>query len=375
MFGKPGDLKRGKGTAVAVKTETPEGEPHSIYFNRAAISSQAYVKRFGLVNPLKIGEEALDWLTRELLPGLISFIERANNSSFSLHAAIYEAHLDEPLKALSDARKRKAKVHLIYGAKPKDGITRQNNKAIKDANLKGIAIPRKKAKLAHNKFTVLSRNDKPIAVWTGSTNWSTNAVYGQLNVVHAIEDADLAQQYLAYCNQLKDDPDVDSEKEWIDENKPVMALGSDIKVPTIDGWIKERGGIGTHVNRVHTKFMLVDPLGDTPVVVTGSANWSLSSINANDENLVSSRAASVSLISTSASSRASSPTTAFAKRSRFIWNGTARSTTGHRRIWSTSLANGCPALQEGKRVRTPTSLFPRRVTQHINVSRNDVRTR
>lgn len=65
-----------------------------------------------------------------------------------------------------------------------------------------------------------------------------------------------------------------------------MALGSYIKVPTIDGWIKERGGIGTHVNWVHTKFMLVDPLGDTPVVVTGSANWSLSSINANDENLV-----------------------------------------------------------------------------------------
>ena len=45
-------------------------------------------------------------------------------------------------------------------------------------------------------------------------------------------------------------------------------------------------GIGTHVNWVHTKFMLVDPLGDTPVVVTGSANRSLSSINANDENLV-----------------------------------------------------------------------------------------
>jgi phosphatidylserine/phosphatidylglycerophosphate/cardiolipin synthase-like enzyme len=380
MFGKPGDLKRGKGTAVAVKTETAEGNPHSIYFNRAAISSQAYVKRFGLVNPLKVGGEALGWLTRELLPGLISFIERARDSSFSLHAAIYEAHLDEPLKALSDARKRKAKVHLIYGAKPGDNITKQNNKAIKAANLRGIAIPRKKAKLAHNKFIVLSHNEKPIAVWTGSTNWSTNAVYGQLNVGHAIEDADLAQQFLAYWNELKDDPDVRDEKEWIDENNPVdpdepakdgehvfsphkgripfdwlisiantakaglfmtfpfgiakdfradvydknddilryamlemyanggnkksrqeakddtvrirrfpnigMALGSYIKVPTIDGWIKERGGIGTHVNWVHTKFMLVDPLGNTPVVVTGSANWSLPSINANDENLV-----------------------------------------------------------------------------------------
>lgn len=380
MFGKPGALTQGRGTAVPVKTETPEGNPHSVYFNRAAISSQAYVKRFGMVNPLKIGDEALGWLTRELLPGLISFIARAKNSSFSLHAAIYEAHLDEPLKALSDAHKRKAKVQLIYGAKPKDSITKLNTKAIDTAKIKGIAIPRKKAKLAHNKFIVLSRNNKPIAVWTGSTNWSPNAVYGQLNVGHVIEDPDLAAQFLAYWNELKIDPDIDSAKEWIDEYNPAdpaaaakdgqhvfsphsgrvpfdwlisiadsakaglfmtfpfgiakdfradvydkndnilryamlemyanggnkasrqeatddtirirrlpnvgMALGSYIKVPTIDGWIQERGGIGTHVNWVHTKFMLVDPLGNTPIVVTGSANWSLPSINANDENLV-----------------------------------------------------------------------------------------
>jgi phosphatidylserine/phosphatidylglycerophosphate/cardiolipin synthase-like enzyme len=65
-----------------------------------------------------------------------------------------------------------------------------------------------------------------------------------------------------------------------------MALGTYIKVNTIDGWIKERGGIGTNVNWVHTKFMLVDPVGRKPVTVTGSANWSMPSVNANDENMV-----------------------------------------------------------------------------------------
>ena len=227
---------------------------------------------------------------------------------------------------------------------------------------------------------MLSRNDKPIAVWTGSTNWSKNGLFGQLNVGHVIEDADLAENFLAYWNLLKDDPDPEEERPWADENNPIdpdkpakdgqhvfsphsgrkpfdwfiniadtsqsglfmtfpfgitkdfradvfdkndgvlryamlemyanggnaasreeakqdtirirrlpnvgMALGAYIKVPTIDGWIKERGGIGTHVNWVHTKFMLVDPLGDTPLVITGSANWSLPSINANDENMV-----------------------------------------------------------------------------------------
>lgn len=380
MFGKPGKLEQGKGTKIAVKTETAEGEKHSVYFNRAAISSQAYVKRFGLVDPEKVGEEALSWLTRELLPGLIAFIERAKDEKFSLHAAIYEAHFEPALTALSDARKRKAKVQLIYGAKPGDAITKANVAAIADAGLKGISTPRANAKIAHNKFIVLSRNNKPIAVWTGSTNWSKNGIYGQLNVGHAIDDADLAADFLAYWKELKGDPEVSDLKEWTDTNNEIdpeqtpkdlqhvfsphggqapydwfisiantaksglfmtfpfgiakefrasvydhddailryamlekyvnggtkasrkaatedtirirrfpnigMALGAYIKIPSIDGWIKERGGIGTHVNWVHTKFMVVDPVGNTPLVITGSANWSLPSVNANDENMV-----------------------------------------------------------------------------------------
>jgi len=37
---------------------------------------------------------------------------------------------------------------------------------------------------------------------------------------------------------------------------------------------------------IHDKFMLVDPLGDDPIVVTGTANFSGPSQYANDENMV-----------------------------------------------------------------------------------------
>ncbi len=37
---------------------------------------------------------------------------------------------------------------------------------------------------------------------------------------------------------------------------------------------------------MHSKFLLRDPLGDDPVVVTGSANFSDASTNANDENML-----------------------------------------------------------------------------------------
>ncbi len=44
--------------------------------------------------------------------------------------------------------------------------------------------------------------------------------------------------------------------------------------------------IGIHVNWVHTKFMLIDPLGPKPMTLTGSANFSQASIDTNDENMV-----------------------------------------------------------------------------------------
>lgn len=44
--------------------------------------------------------------------------------------------------------------------------------------------------------------------------------------------------------------------------------------------------LNTHVRYVHTKYMLIDPLGDDPTVITGSANFSEGSTLYNDENML-----------------------------------------------------------------------------------------
>jgi phosphatidylserine/phosphatidylglycerophosphate/cardiolipin synthase-like enzyme len=55
-------------------------------------------------------------------------------------------------------------------------------------------------------------------------------------------------------------------------------------------WTKETNAmllkLNLQVNYVHSKFLLMDPLGEDPVVVTGSANFSAPSTNANDENML-----------------------------------------------------------------------------------------
>jgi phosphatidylserine/phosphatidylglycerophosphate/cardiolipin synthase-like enzyme len=72
-------------------------------------------------------------------------------------------------------------------------------------------------------------------------------------------------------------------------NNVYKAWGSYIRDPVYQ-WARETNagilGLNQHVSYVHSKFLLVDPLGADPIVVTGSANFSEPSTNANDENMI-----------------------------------------------------------------------------------------
>jgi hypothetical protein len=68
----------------------------------------------------------------------------------------------------------------------------------------------------------------------------------------------------------------------------VVAVGQNIALNEFDRWLKEISGVQPkeNVRWVHTKFMLVDPLSDDPIVITGSANFSDASVNTNHENML-----------------------------------------------------------------------------------------
>jgi phosphatidylserine/phosphatidylglycerophosphate/cardiolipin synthase-like enzyme len=52
-------------------------------------------------------------------------------------------------------------------------------------------------------------------------------------------------------------------------------------------WVVEKlTGLNHYVQFIHTKYMLIDPLGEDPIVITGSANFSDASTSANDENML-----------------------------------------------------------------------------------------
>ena len=75
-------------------------------------------------------------------------------------------------------------------------------------------------------------------------------------------------------------------KEQIDDirqhKNTVVAIGQNIMLNEFDRWLREisRFQSSEYVRWVHTKFMLVDPLSDDPIIITGSANFSDASIRA-----------------------------------------------------------------------------------------------
>lgn len=73
------------------------------------------------------------------------------------------------------------------------------------------------------------------------------------------------------------------------KNNIYKAWGSFLNEPLYQ-WAKETNAkllaLNKWVNYIHSKFLLHDPLGNDPIVVTGSANFSKPSTDANDENMV-----------------------------------------------------------------------------------------
>jgi phosphatidylserine/phosphatidylglycerophosphate/cardiolipin synthase-like enzyme len=379
LYNSPTQLKKGTGVSVRVTTETELGKQQSVFFNRGAVASQEYARRFLNQDPDKVGDAAFRWLSRGLLEALVAFVGRARGSSFGLYGAVYEFQWPAALKAIKDAAATGAKVSVIYdGILGGSGPLKKNEDAIAAAKIKGLCTPRTTGKIMHNKFFVLTKNDTPIAVWTGSTNLTENGIFGHSNCGHIIEDADVAAAYLDYWKELKDSPDSSSEKAWMAQNNPnppdpwsddlikafsprtglkvlawyatiagsatkallmtfafgmhkdfqkvyeqndgvlrfalmekegngaglaqgkkdirrirvlpnvVVAVGNNIVTNSFDRWLKEKRQLTAEANvrYIHTKYMLVDPLGNAPVVVSGSANFSEASTNANNENMV-----------------------------------------------------------------------------------------
>ena len=384
-YGKPKliDLHEDDALVLTIRTEPEMGNAanatashirHDLFFNRGVIGSQAYAREFKNAVP-KENEPfspEMVWLSRGLFEALLGFIRLAKNEKFALRAAVYEFHYQAVANAFASAAESGASVKIVYDAE--STYKERNVKTIERAGLDMIdaVIARTVSEgIRHNKFIVLLEENKPVAVWTGSTNISAGGIFGHSNVGHIVWDEDIAQAYFEYWERLagnltstklrplnkaatpipdgkppkksitplfspRDGKEENDTLQWyadlMNSAKKIMCItiafnldevfqkvirqendvlryivkddnlgdneiiGQDRDVIFASGgylgedslfnFLRERDNPLNSNDYIHNKFMLIDPLGNDPMVITGSANFSRPSQRINDENMI-----------------------------------------------------------------------------------------
>ncbi|UFS77027.1 phospholipase D-like domain-containing protein [Tardiphaga sp. 37S4] len=399
VFGDPTapELRDAEKLAFTVTTEKEDDGQHGIWFNRGAIASQAYARKFKNHKPTEAEmdnpkDEHTVWLSRGLLEACLDYIDTTKKSE-ALRACIYEFTYAPIIEALKTKIDDGFDVRLIVH----DDKKGKNRKAMKAAGLdvkaehngEPVVIWRTRPPIPHNKFIIKLDGDAPQEVWTGSTNITPSGFLGQSNVGHLVHDSDVAEQYLKYWTILSDNPTGKPAKEGVAEispyppalvkpgsqtcifsprqtasmlnwyadrmsdatssimftaafnvaadfieplardrdflrfvlkEKPPTAderkalkgdrdlqisfgavLGAEFKVVDgklvakrkvkefpLDRWFlkEELTRDEGNIFFVHTKYLLIDPLSDDPLICTGSANFSGGSLTTNDENMI-----------------------------------------------------------------------------------------
>jgi len=203
--------------SVVIGAKTPG--KISAFFNRGIVSSQwlsrllpsdADPKKDTTAKGKKLtdiieteGDRTRDFLAGRLREKLLGILDDANQEKGHIYAALFELDDPELIDRLTTYRKR-AHVLLGNGSVKKKGDdenadSRATIAAVCDVHDR-FSAPRA---LAHNKFLVIcDKARQPLAVWTGSTNWTKTGLCTQANNGLLIENENVAAEYLAQWKAL-----------------------------------------------------------------------------------------------------------------------------------------------------------------------------
>lgn len=202
MRGPAGALIPGAEVSLRVRTEAVDQGKHAVFFNRGAIASQEYARRFGNAKPSDVGPAAYDWLSRGLLESLERFIAQAGAGD-ELHGAFFEFKNTRVYEALKAAKQRGTTIKILYDG---DSQREANERELADSGIKSLTKARTRSgNYAHNKFLLWRQGGVSKEVWTGSTNLSENGVFGHSNNAHIIRDPEIAEHYETYWQVLLKD--------------------------------------------------------------------------------------------------------------------------------------------------------------------------
>src|SRR3954452_3328761 len=201
-------------------TLTEKGPPVSAYFNRGIVATQALSHALNDKPSIQaLAPHILDpsdpiriRLMGQLSDGVTELLTRADKEGGTINGALYELNdpngLEKSLQANPKSRnailgnEQVAKTDTTPANQDADSENRAN---LKKAGVNVIDRILQVGDIPHNKFLVLTQNDTPTAVLSGSTNWTSTGLCTQTNNALIINSQAVAERYIAAWNAIKAD--------------------------------------------------------------------------------------------------------------------------------------------------------------------------
>jgi phosphatidylserine/phosphatidylglycerophosphate/cardiolipin synthase-like enzyme len=227
MGGTPGALRPLAGVDPLVTNPvavTPDRGLFKAYFNRGILARRWLPMRrhTGVDRLMRHIADPKDSLRQalegQLADALTELLDQADNTSGEIRAALYELNDPQGLEVRLQASDHGSpQARAVVLGNEREAANRQTGEPATDdkfsedrANLKAAGVPvtdriLPSGHIPHNKFLVLKQANKPVAVLTGSTNWTMNGLAAQTNNALLIASPAVAAQYSAYWDELERD--------------------------------------------------------------------------------------------------------------------------------------------------------------------------
>jgi phosphatidylserine/phosphatidylglycerophosphate/cardiolipin synthase-like enzyme len=158
------------------------------------------------------GDELRAFLAGDVLPLLRTLFERAVAEDGQIFAALYELSDPELVDLLETHADRLNLILCTAGHDEETGDWDTTNTDARKRLRKAIGKQRMQDRMfntsqgiGHNKFAVLVIDDEPVAVWSGSTNWTPTGLCAQTNNAVVLRSGAIARHYLDYWKRLHAD--------------------------------------------------------------------------------------------------------------------------------------------------------------------------
>lgn len=217
-MGKPGELTSAEDRQLTTNdvTLTPTCSTNvSAYFNRGILSTQALAHALPkdekgvpdgtkLLEHIKKADDPIrKALAGQVVEGLTLLLRAAVKDDSNCHGALYELNDPELLKLLIDPQH----ISLVLStAGDGDSTNHDARQALHEAgvDIRDRTMP--SGHIGHNKFLVkLGPDGTPLTILSGSTNWTYTGVCAQANNAVLLTDKPLADTYLKYWGELRDE--------------------------------------------------------------------------------------------------------------------------------------------------------------------------